>query len=139
MGAATDCSPPLLSPMKEKRCIPHPLEGKATPCLGQLTDPVCLQMSGRANWQKAQGVSPASPPTYLPVMESGGGGEIIGKMSAARRGGDDSGLFSPSGGGAALREPPSPGGSPAGPVVTSSLIGAGGQGSGSCGDLAGGS
>lgn len=56
-----------------------------------------------------------------------------------RRGGDVSGLFSPSGGGAAPREPPSPGGSPAGPVVTSSLIGAGGQGSGSCGDLAGGS
>lgn len=55
------------------------------------------------------------------------GEEISGKMSAARRGGGDLGQFSPSGGVAALRRPPSPGGSPVGPVVTSSLIEAGGQ------------
>lgn len=55
------------------------------------------------------------------------GEEISGKMSAARRGGDDLEQFSPSGGVAALRRPPSPEGSPVGPVVTSSLIKAGGQ------------
>lgn len=46
-------------------------------------------------------------------------------MSAARRGGDDPGQFSPTGIVAALRRPSYPGGSPAGPVVTGSLIEAG--------------
>lgn len=124
--------PSLLSPMEKKLSTSIPLEGKSTPSWAS-------QQLLRTCGCEAEQIGRKCKALSLHQLLSYSDGEWRGvELSAARRGGDDSGQFSPSGGVAAFRVPPSPQGSPVGPVVTSSLIEAGGHSS-SCGDLEGGS